>query len=502
MDIFSTREMAMSFWSLIFMSLLLINTKTRKSIIDILKIIFTKNMMMPFFIILIYLKILMMLFIFRFKMGQYVDLKEILLWVLFSGVPLCYGVVNKEPNKDYIKEIIKDNIKFIILLEFIISTFTFPLGIELIIVPVFTLLFLLEIVFDMKEEYKDVNKFISYILSISGFIILYKSFSLAIQNYKELNSIESLVTIITPIILTILYIPLIFIFRIYFNYKNILYRLKIKIEFRFEVINNKISNKQNLKYDYEIEKVEDISTGVAKRKNIILTLKEKYDIRDLENICMEQFALYNYKNDVVWIYVATNQENYIMSNWIMQAQWISSKLDKKWRLLLLSEVIKDGIYFKYNDKFDEREKYYKKHIFKDDKYLFINNFKLYDRVSEIVNPILELFRNGDHNGFMKICNEYKEDIKDIYFKYGNIGISTNINFKNYLQEFQNFIAIVDNIILYAVDESRESKNKEYLINMSVKELDNIIPKIEDERFYWMTKLNITVEEYEQAAFID
>src|SRR5699024_10614842 len=110
MDIFSTREMAMSFWSLIFMSLLLINTKTRKSIIDILKIIFTKNMMMPFFIILIYLKILMMLFIFRFKMGQYVDLKEILLWVLFSGVPLCYGVVNKEPNKDYIKEIIKDNI--------------------------------------------------------------------------------------------------------------------------------------------------------------------------------------------------------------------------------------------------------------------------------------------------------------------------------------------------------------------------------------------------------
>lgn len=233
-----------------------------------------------------------------------------------------------------------------------------------------------------------------------------------------------------------------------------------------------------------------------------MTLKEKYDFRDLENICMEQFALHNYKNDVVWIYVASNQENYIISNWIMQAQWISSKLDKKWRPLLLSEVKKDGIYFKYNDKFDEREKYYKKYIFKDDNYLFINNFKLYDRVSEIVNQILELFKNRDHNGFMKTCNEYKEDINDIYFKYGNIGVSTNINFENYLQEFQNFISIVDNIILYALDEVRESKNKEYLINMSVKDLDNIIPKIEDERFYWMNELNITVEEYEQAIFID
>ena len=86
---------------------------------------------------------------------------------------------------------------------------------------------------------------------------------------------------------------------------------------------------------------------------------------------MGQFALYNYKNDVVSIYIATNKENYIMSNWVIQAQWISSKLDNKSRPLPLGELKKDGIYFKYNDKFSEREEYYKKHIFKDDKYLSI-----------------------------------------------------------------------------------------------------------------------------------
>lgn len=502
MVIFSTREIAMVFWSLIFMSFLFINKKIRKSIVDILKIIFTKNIMIPFFIILIYLKLLLVLFIFRFRMGQYLDLKEIMIWVLFSGIPLCYGVVNNKPDKHYIRKIINDNIKFIILIEFIISTFTFSLKTELIIVPLFTFLFMLEIVSGMRDEYEDANKFISYILSISGFIILYKLLSLAIQNYKELNSVESLVTIVTPIILTILYIPLIFIFRISFKYNNILYRLKIKVGFWFKVINNRVRNKQNLKYCYVIEKVEDISTGVARRKSITLILKQKYNCCDLKNICMEQFALHNYKNDVVWIYIATSQDNHIISNWIMQAQWISSKLDKRWQPQPIAKPNKDGIYFKYNDKFDEREKYYKKYIFKDDKYLFINNLKLYDRVSEIVKPILKLFKNRDHNGFMKMCNEYKEDIKDIYFKYGNIGISTNINFENYLQEFQNFIATVDNIILYALDESREFKNKEYLLNVSVKELDNIIPEIEDKRIYWMNKLNITAEEYEQSALID
>lgn len=501
MDIFSTREIAIVFWSLTFAGSMLINKEIRRSIAGIIKIIFSKAILAPFLVILIYLKILLLLFIFKFKMGEYIDLKEVILWVLFSGVPLCYGVINKEPNKDYIKEIIKDNIKFIILLEFIISTFTFPLKIELVIVPIFTVLFLLETVSSMKKEYKDVNKFISYILAISGFIILYKSLSLAIKNYKELSSIESLVSILTPIVLSVLYIPIIFIFRIYFNYNNILYRFKIKIQFRFKVIKNNISNKKNNKYSYEVQRVEDISTGVAKRKCITLILKEKYDFRDLESICMEQFILYNYRNDVVWIYIATNKENYVISNWIMQAQWISSKLDNKWRPIPLAEIKKDGIYFKYNDKFDEREEYYREHIFKDNKILFINNFKLYDKISDIVNLMLELFKNEDYNGLMKICNEYKGDIKDIYFEYGDIGISTNINFEKYLHGFQDYIASVDNIILYVLDESRKPQNKEYLINMTMRDINNIISKIEDERLYWMDEFNISIEEYEQAKFI-
>ena len=166
MSIFSTREIAVIFWCLIFVCLMLINKEIRKSIVEIIKSLFSKNIIIPFLIILIYLKLLIILFIFKFKMGQYIDLKEVLLWVLFSGIPLCYGVVNNKPDRHYIKEIIKDNIKFIILLEFIVSTFTFSLKMELVIVPLFTLLFLLEVVSSMKREYKDVNKLISYILLI------------------------------------------------------------------------------------------------------------------------------------------------------------------------------------------------------------------------------------------------------------------------------------------------------------------------------------------------
>jgi hypothetical protein len=502
MDIFSTREIAMVIWSLIFLGAILINKKIRKSIIDIIRIIFSRSILIPFIVILIYLVILLLLFTFKLGMREYIDLKEVILWVLFSGVPLCYGVVSKIPSKNYFKEIIMDNIRFVILIEFIISTFTFPLKIELVMVPIFTFFFLLEAVSDIKKEHQDVNKFISYILAIAGFLILYKSLSLAIKNYKELSSIESLVSIVTPIILSILYIPIMFIFSICYNYNNILYRLKVKVQFKLKVIKNNINNKKNNKYDYNAERINDVSTGIAKRKSITLILGKKYNLEDMENICIEQFDLYSYKNDVVWVYVATSQENYIISNWIMQAQWISPKLDNRWRPISLDGIKKDRIYFKYNNMCNEREEYYKKNIFKDDKFLFVNNFKLYDKVSDEINLMLETFKNKEYNIFFKMCNEYKDDIKDIYFKYGDIGLSTNINFENYLQVFQDYIASIDNIILYALDESRSVENKEYLINMIIKDLENTIFKIEDERLYWMNKFNIAIAEYEQAIFTE
>ncbi|CAM3016840.1 hypothetical protein HAHI6034_12045 [Hathewaya histolytica] len=499
MDIFSTREIAVMIWSSVFLFFILKYKNTRESIANIIEILFSKVIIIPFILIMSYSVFLLFGFT-RFKIKEYIEFKEVIMWLLFSGVPLCYSVATKAPDKNHFKEIISKNIKFVILVEFIISTFTFSLIIELLILPMCTLLFMLEAVFSMKKEYRGVNKFISNILAIAGFIILYMSFSLAIKNYKELNSIKSLVSILTPIMLSILYLPIIFLFGIWFNYDNIFFRLKTNFKYNFKVLKNNIKRDKRIKYKYKIVKVDDISTGVAKRKSITIILEEQYGLKDIENICIEQFAKYNYKNDVVWIYVATNKENYIISNWIVQAQWISSKLENKFRPMKIGEMIKDDINFKYNKSYYKQEEYYRRNIFKDDKSLFINNMKLYDKVSSIYNIMSGGFEDREFNGFFNICQQYKDCINNISYKYGDIGISKSIEFEDYLQRFQNYIALIGNIILVTLDESREFKNKKYLIQSNMEELDKVISKIEGERYYWMKKLGITLEEYERAKF--
>ncbi len=482
------------FWSLTFLLFILKDKKIRKSIVDIVKILFSKGIVKPFILIMIYSGLLLLIFS-KFKIKEHIDLKEVSIWILFSGVPLCYGAASKVPDKNYFRGIISNNIKFIIFIEFIISTFTFSLITEFLILLLFTLLFVLEAVSGMKKEHKEANKVISFILAIAGFFVLYKSFSLAIKNYKELNSIKVLVSLLTPIILSILYLPIIFLFGIWFNYDDIFFRLRTGLKYKFKVIKNNTRKNKRKDYKYRIEKIDDISTSVAKRKSIILILEEQYNLKDIENICMEQLSRYNYKNDAVCIYIATNDENYIISNWIVQAQWISPKLDRKFSPTEIGGVIRDSINFKYNKSYYKQEEYYRKNIFKDDKSLFMSNMKLYDEVSTVYNMMLENFEKKDWDKFFNICKQYEDYINDVGYRYGDMGISKCIDFDGYLQEFQNYIALIRNVILYTLDGTREFKNKMYLIKSGMEKLNKIKFKIENKRFYWMNKLNITIGEY-------
>lgn len=79
MDIFTTREIAMIMWSLIFGGFILVNKNNRKYIVDIIKIIFSTNIIIPFIVILIYLGALLSVFIFELKLGRYINLKEVIL---------------------------------------------------------------------------------------------------------------------------------------------------------------------------------------------------------------------------------------------------------------------------------------------------------------------------------------------------------------------------------------------------------------------------------------
>lgn len=56
------------------------------------------------------------------------------------------NAVSSEADETYIKKILKDNLKFTMILEFFMSTFTFNIWIELAIIPVITIITVMNVI--------------------------------------------------------------------------------------------------------------------------------------------------------------------------------------------------------------------------------------------------------------------------------------------------------------------------------------------------------------------
>lgn len=229
MSILSTREWATLIWGCIFMLYVLCHWEIRKSLWNVIVIFFDKKLRILWEIILLYVLTITIVFCYL-PIWENIYIKDIIIWFLFSGLIYCMNAVSSEADETYIKKILKDNLKFTMILEFFMSTFTFNIWIELAIIPVITIIIVMNVIAERKEEYKSVHKLLDSILAIAGFWIFYETIKIGINEYKQLNIINTLVSFMIPIVYLILIIPLEYILELYSKYEVLFLRMTFKEE--------------------------------------------------------------------------------------------------------------------------------------------------------------------------------------------------------------------------------------------------------------------------------
>lgn len=229
MSILSTREWATLIWGCIFMLYVLCHREIRKSLWNVIVIFFDKKLRILWEIILLYVLTITMVFCYL-PIWENIYIKDIIIWFLFSGLIYCMNAVSSEADETYIKKILKDNLKFTMILEFFMSTFTFNIWIELAIIPVITIITVVNVIAERKEEYKSVHKLLDSVLAIAGFWIFYETIKIGINEYKQLNIINTLVSFMIPIVYLILIIPLEYILELYSKYEVLFLRMTFKEE--------------------------------------------------------------------------------------------------------------------------------------------------------------------------------------------------------------------------------------------------------------------------------
>ena len=116
MGILSTREWATVIWAFIFFVYAMVHRQIREAFWKVVKIFFGKKLRILWGIILLYVLGITLIF-YHLPFWDNVYIKDIIVWFLFSGLIYCMNAVSQEADEEYIRKVLKDNLKLTAILE-------------------------------------------------------------------------------------------------------------------------------------------------------------------------------------------------------------------------------------------------------------------------------------------------------------------------------------------------------------------------------------------------
>ena len=218
LESFSNREISVVFWTfLIVIIFFFMNISGSKHLV---KSFFARKLVFIYGVMAVYLSTIIY-FLYRIKLWETSLFKDFIFWLITSAFVMLLNFNKLQSSKDF-KNIFLQLLTISAIAEFIAGNYNFSLIKEMLLIPAVTFISLLAIVAEQKKrENARVIKLLNSILSFLGFFILgYVIFRL-IQSPLELFSLGNLKAFLFTPLLTIFFIPFVFILVVYSKYELI-----------------------------------------------------------------------------------------------------------------------------------------------------------------------------------------------------------------------------------------------------------------------------------------
>lgn len=221
--VFNNRELAISTWLLFGFLLLILYKSTREQIGEMLRILTSRIMLVNVFFILSYLTLVVYsLYLVRF--WDFIFLKETLIWLFTVGLVSVYRVVGKDEEKIF-KRIMLDSLKITIMLEFFVNVKIFSFWIEFIVILLAIFIAIIQIVAKDIPKLEKLPGIIDNGFTLIALSLFIYGLIEVTTNYRMYVKLETLQEMLMPSLLTILFIPFIYLFALYARYESLFVRV-------------------------------------------------------------------------------------------------------------------------------------------------------------------------------------------------------------------------------------------------------------------------------------
>ncbi len=258
---FSNRETALFVWVFAILGVLILKKENWKLVLAICKAFFVKKLLILFISFIAYTTLC---FFALFKVGFWDStlIKDSIFWT-FGFALLTIFNTNKAKSKAYFKDIFIGALKWTVMIEFILSFYTFSLSMELLILPIVTFAVIVQAFSKTDAQYNQVGNSAKSLLSVIGIIVfayvIFKTFTLS----SALMTADNLKSFVLPIVMTILFMPFIYVLALFIQYEELFVRLDFISGDREQQIKIK---RQILKIaNIDLDKLMNISRNIAKK---------------------------------------------------------------------------------------------------------------------------------------------------------------------------------------------------------------------------------------------
>jgi hypothetical protein len=225
-DTFNNREIAAVLWGVAFAVWVVRKAKIGDPLRSLVKAFLAKKILIPFLFMALYVwgaTYLLSLI----RVWEPSLLKDTLLWFVGVGLVMFVNLNKAQDDEKFFRNIVLDNLKLVAVLEFVVNFYTFPLWLELILVPIVTMVVVTKAVADTDRQYASVSRLFESITVIYGAAVLAFSIYHAVTDFSGFATAENARSFLLPIALTFLHFPFIYLFALIAKYEMVFVRLHI-----------------------------------------------------------------------------------------------------------------------------------------------------------------------------------------------------------------------------------------------------------------------------------
>lgn len=221
---FNNREIALISYLIIFIIWTLTQKNIRQSIVSVIKAFMAWKILVSIFVLLLYIA-LIALGLFKIGLWDKSMIKDTVYWTFGVGFIIMMNFDKALKEEHYFKNLVKENFKVLIIIEFIVGLYVFGIITEFILMPFVILFSMLLGYTEVYKKHIQVRKFLNGIFGILGMIYLIYSGYHIYLDFTGFATMGNLKSFLFPLIISVLFLPFAYSFALLAHYESLFVRL-------------------------------------------------------------------------------------------------------------------------------------------------------------------------------------------------------------------------------------------------------------------------------------